>query len=84
MKKLLLSAAAALLLLTGFAFGKHVNDWQDLESAQGHINAALEEMSHAQAANHYDMGGHASNAEKRLREAKEEIGKAIASRESQK
>ncbi|MGA3213047.1 MAG: hypothetical protein ABSD20_17220 [Terriglobales bacterium] len=84
MKKLLISAAVGLLLTIGFAFGKNVHDWQDLESAQGHINAAIADMERAQAANHYDMGGHASNAEKRLREAKEEIAKAIGSRESQK
>ena len=81
MKTLLLTLAAALMFGIGYATADEVHDWQDLEGVRAHIQQAFNEMERAQAANHYDMGGHASKAEKHLREAEHELHEAIESRQ---
>jgi hypothetical protein len=76
MKKYLLSAVAAMLLfVAGYAFG--VRDWHDLDAVHKHVQEALHEMERAQAANHYDMGGHAAKAERLLHDAEHELNDAI-------
>jgi hypothetical protein len=76
MKKYCLSAiAAVLLLVTGFAFG--ARDWHDLDGVHKHIQEAIHEMERAQAANHYDMGGHAMKAEHLLHDAERELNLAV-------
>jgi hypothetical protein len=78
MKKYWLSAiAAVLLLVTGFAFG--ARDWHDLDAVHKHIQEAIHEMERAQAANHYDMGGHAAKAERLLHDAEHELNLAVES-----
>ena len=76
MKKYWLSAIAAVLLfVSGFAFG--VRDWRDLDGVHKHIQEAIHQMERAQAANHYDMGGHAAKAERLLHDAERELNLAI-------
>jgi hypothetical protein len=79
MKKFLLSATAALLLVTGFAFGDKVRDWHDLDAVHKHIQEAIHELDRARAANHYDMDGHGVKAERLLHEAEHELDLAVES-----
>jgi hypothetical protein len=79
LKKLLLSAAAALLLVTGYAFAEKVHDWRDLDAVHNHVQEAIHEMDHARAANHYDMDGHGAKAEALLHDAERELNAAVES-----
>jgi hypothetical protein len=79
MKKFLLFVAAVLLFVAGYAVAERVRDWHDLDTAHGHIQEAIHEMERIQAANHYDMDGHAAKAERFLRQAEHEIGLAVES-----
>ncbi len=69
--------AAALSLVTCFAYAAEVRDWQDLDKAHKHIQESIQEMERARAANHYDMQGHGAKAEKLLREALKELHEAV-------
>jgi hypothetical protein len=80
MKNFVLAAVAVLMFAVGFAVAGEVHDWQDLEAVRGHVHEAISEMERAQAANHYDMGGHASKAEKFLHDAEKELHEAIEAR----
>jgi hypothetical protein len=42
-------------------------------AARENAQAAIEKLKAAQAANEYDMGGHAAKAEKLLRQAEQEM-----------
>jgi hypothetical protein len=77
MKKFLLSAIAALLLVTGYAIAERVHDWHDLDAVHHHVEEAIHEMEHARKANHYDMAGHGEKAEKLLRDAEHELHEAV-------
>ncbi len=79
MKNLLLSATAALLLVTGYAFAERIHDWHDLDAVHNHVEAAIHEMEHARAANHYDMDGHGAKAEQLLHQAEHELNAAVES-----
>ncbi len=65
---LIAALAAATAAVAGPQAG-HPNIIAARESAQ----AAIEKLKAAQAANEYDMGGHAAKAEKLLREAEEQM-----------
>ena len=82
MKKFLITATAALLMVVGYATAEKVHDWHDLEETHNHIKEALHEMERAQKANHYDMGGHAAKAEQLMRDAEHELGLAIQARQN--
>ena len=69
--------AAALSLVTSFAYAAEVRDWQDLEKVHKHIQESIKEMERARAANHYDMHGHGAKAEQLLREAQKELHEAV-------
>lgn len=69
--------AAALSLVTCFAYAAEVRDWKDLEKAHHHIQESIREMERARAANHYDMQGHGAKAEQLLREAQKELHEAV-------
>lgn len=77
MKKLLLSLTAAMLLVTGYAVADKVHDWHDLDAVHNHVQAAIHEMEHARAANHYDMDGHGAKAEALLHDADRELQLAV-------
>jgi hypothetical protein len=78
-KKFLLSATAALLLVTGYAVAEKVHDWHDLDAVHKHVQEAIHEMDHARAANHYDMDGHGAKAEELLHQAEQELNAAVES-----
>jgi uncharacterized membrane protein (DUF106 family) len=69
--------AAALSLVTSFAYAAEVRDWRDLEKVHKHIQESINEMERARAANHYDMQGHGAKAEQLLREAQKELHEAV-------
>ncbi len=69
--------AAALSLVTNFAYAAEVRDWKDLEKVHKHIQESIQEMERARAANHYDMQGHGAKAEQLLREAQKELHEAV-------
>ena len=77
MKKCLLSAIAALLLVTGYAIADKVHDWHDLDAVHHHVQEAVHEMERARAANHYDMDGHGVRAEELLHQAEHELNDAV-------
>jgi hypothetical protein len=79
MKKSLVAVVSALSLIGGVAIGAQVHDWHAIHNADRHIDEALHEMHDAQAANGYDMGGHAAHAEQLLRDAKHELHAAVES-----
>jgi len=79
MKKVLLSATAALLFLTGYAVADKVHDWHDLDAVHKHVQDAIHELEHARAANHYDMEGHGAKAEALLHDAERELQLAVDS-----
>lgn len=64
----------------GIASADPVRDWPDLRAAHEQIEHALESLHRAQAANQYDMGGHAGRAEQLLQQAEHELHEAIESR----
>jgi hypothetical protein len=69
--------AAALSLVTSFAYAAEVRDWHDLEVAHEHIQESIKEMERARAVNHYDMQGHGAKAEQLLRQAERELHEAV-------
>lgn len=79
MKKVLLSATAAMLFVTGYAVADKVHDWHELDAVHKHVQEAIHEMEHARAANHYDMNGHGAKAEALLHDAEHERQLAIDS-----
>lgn len=79
MKKVLLSATAALLLVAGYATAEKVRDWHDLDAVHHHVEESIHEMEHARAANHYDMDGHGARAEELLRQSERELHEAVES-----
>ncbi len=79
MKKSIVAVISALSLVGGVAIGAQVHDWHQIHEADRHIDEALHEMHDAQAANHYDMGGHAAKAEQLLNGAKHELHAAVES-----
>jgi hypothetical protein len=83
MKKLIVIAAAALSLASGYALAAKVQDMPDLREAHRHIQNSINEMDRARAANHYDMSGHGAKAEQLMRQAELELRLAIDVAESQ-
>ena len=77
MKKLSLALAMAVSFASGAIVMAQVHDWHDLDHVHQHVIAALHDMEQAQAANHYDMGGHAAKAEQSLRQAEHELDAAV-------
>jgi uncharacterized membrane protein (DUF106 family) len=69
--------AAALSLVTSFAYAAEVRDWHDLDKVHKHIQESIKEMERARAANHYDMQGHGAKAEQLLRDAEKELHEAV-------
>ena len=68
--------SACLSFVGGIAFAQ-VHDWHDIDKVREHVHEAIHELETVQAANHYDMGGHAEAAKGHLRAAEDELRQAI-------
>ncbi|MGA7748886.1 MAG: hypothetical protein WCA63_01935 [Gallionella sp.] len=77
MKKILYVILGVSMLSFSSAYAERLHDWKDLEEAHNHIVDTIHELERAQAANHYDMKGHAAKAEEALRRAEHELHEAI-------
>ena len=77
MKKILFVILGVSILTFSSAYAKEIHDWKDLEEAHKHIVETIHELERAQAANHYDMKGHAAKAEEALRRAEHELHEAV-------
>ncbi len=80
MKKLLLLVPLLFAISGGGAMAREVHDWDDLHRVHINLQKSLRAMERAQAANHYDMGGHAAKAEQLIREAEHELREAVEAR----
>ncbi|HEY8977892.1 MAG TPA: hypothetical protein VIN75_27000 [Burkholderiaceae bacterium] len=72
-KTMTLVALGASLVAAGAAFAGPEAGHPNIIAAREHAQMAIEKMKAAQAANEYDMGGHAARAEKLLHEAEEQM-----------
>ena len=72
-KTMTLVALGASLVAAGAAFAGPEAGHPNIIAARENAQAAIEKMKAAQAANEYDMGGHAAKAEKLLHEAEQEM-----------
>jgi hypothetical protein len=72
-KMLTLAALGAATVVAGTAYAGPEAGHPNIIAAREHAQAAIEKMKAAQAANEYDMGGHAAKAEKLLHEAEQEM-----------
>ena len=72
-KMLTLVALGAATVGAGTAYAGPEAGHPNIIAAREHAQAAIEKMKAAQAANEYDMGGHAAKAEKLLHEAEQEM-----------
>jgi hypothetical protein len=77
MKRSLALVPFLFLVTAGAAYAEEVRDWHDLHRAHVKVQESLKDMERAQAANHYDMGGHAAKAEALLRQAEREMRAAV-------
>jgi len=75
-KTMTLVALGAALAAAGTAWAGPEAGHPNIIAAREDAQAAIEKLKAAQAANEYDLGGHAAKAEKLLREAEQEMKKA--------
>ncbi len=61
----------------GVAIAQRVHDWHDIEKVRDHVHESIHEIENIQAANNYQMGGHAEAAKGHLRQAEGELNLAI-------
>jgi hypothetical protein len=72
-KTMALLALGAALVAAGAAYAGPEAGHPNIVAAREDATAAIEKLKAAQAANEYDMGGHAAKAEKLLHEAEHEM-----------
>jgi hypothetical protein len=79
MKKATLVAVltGCLSFLGGLAVAQRVHDWHDIDKVREHVHESIHEIETIQAANSYNMGGHAEAAKSHLRQAEGELQLAI-------
>jgi hypothetical protein len=79
MKKSIVIAvvSSCLSFAVGIAVAQGVHDWHEVEKVRMHVHEAIHEIEVVQAANHYQMGGHAENAKTHLRAAEDELHQAV-------
>lgn len=73
MKKLIFVSALALSALASQAYAGPEAGHPNIIAAREDAQHAIEKMKAAQAANEYDMGGHAAKAEQLLRQAEAQM-----------
>ncbi len=69
--------SACLSFVGGIAVAQRVHDWHDIDKVRQHVHEAIQELENVQAANNYNMGGHAEAAKTHLRAAEDELHQAI-------
>ena len=69
--------SSCLSFVGGIAVAQRVHDWRDIEEVRQHVHEAIHEIEVVQAANHFQMGGHAEAAKGHLRAAEGELHEAI-------
>ena len=69
--------SACLSFVGGIAVAQRVHDWHDIEKVRQHVSEAIHELENVQAANNYNMGGHAEAAKQHLRAAEGELHQAV-------
>lgn len=69
--------SACLAFVGGIAVAQGVRDWHDIDKVRVHVHEAIHELEVVQAANNYNMGGHAEAAKGHLRAAEDELHQAI-------
>ena len=72
-KTMTLVALGGALVAAGAAYAGPEAGHPNIIAAREAATSAIEKLKAAQAANEYDMGGHAAKAEKLLREAEHEM-----------
>ena len=80
MKKIIVPVSIALSIFAAGALARDVHDWQDLHKVHVKLQQSIHDMERAQAANHYDMGGHAAKAIDLMRQAEQELSQAVEAR----
>jgi hypothetical protein len=83
MNKTIVIGAAALVAMTGIALAEPVYDWGELRLAHENIRAAIQNIGDVQRANKGQFGGHAARAKQLLRDAEEELHRAVEYRKHQ-
>jgi hypothetical protein len=71
--------STCLSFVGGIAVAQRVHDWHDIEKVREHIGQSIHEIDEVQAANHFQMGGHAEAAKAHLRAADAELHQAVES-----
>ncbi len=74
--------AAIVSLLAGSAHAqsnRDVCDWHDIDAVHKHVSEAINEIGRARARNHYDMDGHGAKAEELLKQAQDQLARAVKS-----
>jgi len=75
-KILFVTLIAALAFTGGILTAGPLRGHPNLEHARDHLNAAWEDIQHAQSANEWDLGHHAEKAKELISQAKEEVRQA--------
>lgn len=76
-KSLYLALAMAVAFASGAFTMAQVHDWHDIDRVHHHVIDAMHELERLQAANGYNMGGHAEKADGYLRSAEHELDDAV-------
>ncbi len=69
--------SGCLSFVGGIAVAQRVHDWHDIEKVRDHVHESIHELEAIQAANNYNMGGHAEAAKGHLRAADDELRQAV-------
>lgn len=69
--------SACLSFVGGIAVAQRVHDWHDIDRVREHVHESIHEIEQIQAANNYNMGGHAESAKAHLRAAEGELQQAV-------
>lgn len=69
--------SACLSFVGGIAVAQRVHDWHDIDRVREHVHESIHEIEQIQAANNFNMGGHAEAAKAHLRAAEGELQQAV-------
>jgi len=69
--------SSCLSFVGGVAVAQRMHDWHDVDRVREHVHESIHEIETIQAANAYNMGGHAEVAKAHLRQAEDELRQAV-------